>query len=132
MQHFRADVKELDAVNLFLGERLADCGLNKAERMQLMLAAEEVFVNIALYAYGQGQGLASISCEVSCDPATVVLEFRDRGAPFDPLAAPGSGRAAKRLEPAAAGIFLTQKLMDRVEYRYEDGCNILRMQKSAK
>ncbi|MDL2236569.1 SpoIIE family protein phosphatase [Christensenellaceae bacterium OttesenSCG-928-K19] len=131
--HLTADTKNLDALNEFLEEKLEDVGFSMKDTTQLLLAAEEVFVNIAHYAYGENEGSVRVSCEASAAPAHVVLEFRDSGVPFDPLAKEDAdtGLTPGDREPGGLGIFLTKKVMDSVSYRYENGYNILRLEKSA-
>ena len=82
-----ATVESLTEVMAFLEQHLeeADCPL-KAQ-MQIAVAAEEIYVNIAHYAYAPGTGEATVRLEIT-DDQTAVITFIDRGVPFDPLAKP--------------------------------------------
>ena len=95
---------------------------------QLELAAEEVFVNIANYAYPEPGGLVRIQVEAG---AAIRLSFADRGIPYNPLerAAPDLTLSAEEREIGGLGIFLVIKLMDDVAYRYAEGENILTLVK---
>ncbi len=95
--------------------------------LQLRLAVEEVFVNIASYAYEQGEGEAEIRCEILEDPLRVWIQFLDSGRPFDPLAREDADTSEEALmaREGGLGILLVKTTMDDVQYSYEDGKNIL-------
>ena len=82
----KATTDELDAVTDFVEEKLAPYECPMRTMLQLRLAIEEIFVNIASYAYSPGIGEAEVRCEVLHDPLRVVIQFLDSGKPFDPLA----------------------------------------------
>jgi len=100
--------------------------------MQFSVAAEEVFVNIAHYAYAPETGDAALCLELVPEPPSAVLTFRDRGVPFDPLAKPDPDVTlpAEERDIGGLGIYMTKKLMDAVGYEYQNGQNVLRMEKS--
>ena len=100
--------------------------------MQIEVAAEEIFVNIASYAYAPGKGRATIRVEVSDDPVTVCLTFIDQGMPYDPLSMkdPDVSLPAEDRPVGGLGVFMVKKTMDDVTYEYKDGKNILRMKKN--
>ena len=127
-----ADVENLPRVAAFVESCLeaADCAVKA--RMQIGLAVEEIFVNIAHYAYTPGTGSAIVRVELSDDPAAVTITFADRGVPYDPLARtdPDVALPAGEREIGGLGIFLTKKLMDDVSYEYRDGENILTLKKN--
>jgi len=95
--------------------------------LQLRLAVEEIFVNIASYAYSPEVGEAEIRCEVLEDPLRVVIQFLDSGTPFDPLAKEDADTSQEALmsREGGLGILLVKNTMDDVQYSYEDGKNIL-------
>lgn len=98
----------------------------------MLVAVEEIFVNIAHYAYGGKSGEAIINLDVRQDPKCCRVEFRDRGIPYNPLekADPDITLSAEEREIGGLGIYMVKQSMDRVDYRYEDGCNILTIEKS--
>lgn len=119
----------LPALNEFLERNLSDSDCSSRTKMQIALAAEEIFVNIASYAYPDREGKAEIILEKNKD--TIALTFRDSGIPFDPLKKtdPDTALSAEEREIGGLGIFLVKKNMDDVRYTYQDGYNTLRMTK---
>ena len=109
---------------------LVDCPAKS--KMQLDLAVEEIFVNIANYAYAPGKGNATVRVEVSGDPVTVSITFIDRGMPYDPLKRdePDITLSASEREIGGLGIFMTKRIMDDIVYEYKDGQNILTLKKT--
>jgi len=107
-----------------------DCPM-KAE-MQINIAIDELFGNIANYAYNPEVGPATVRVEVMDDPMSVVLTFIDHGMPFDPTAKadPDTTLSAEERGVGGLGIFLVKKSMDEISYEYKDGQNILKIKKN--
>ena len=126
-----AKVENLDEVQAFVGERVGEDCSPKAQ-MQLDLAVEEIFVNIANYAYAPGEGKAAVRVQVSEEPRRVDVTFRDRGVPYNPLEKedPDVTALAADRKLGGLGIFLTKQLMDEVQYEYRDGQNVLTLTKN--
>ena len=122
-----AEVKNLDAVTDFVLQRPEIAACPKNTQLQLRLAVEEVFVNIASYAYDPAIGPAEVRCEVLADPLRVVIQFLDHGKPFDPLAREDADTSEEALMEriGGLGILLVKETMDEVSYSYEEGKNIL-------
>ena len=127
-----ADAGNLAEVHAFVNERLDAAGCPPKAKMQIDLAVEVIFINIASYAYAPGKGKATVRVEVSGDPVTVTITFVDHGIPYDPLAKedPDITLPAYEREVGGLGIFITKKLMDDVSYDYKDGRNILTLTKN--
>ena len=126
-------VKEnLPRVLEFVGETLDEIGCGHKARIQIETAIEEVFVNIATYAYDPEIGPATIRVETSEDPLSVTMSFIDHGKPYDPLAKPDVklDRPMKERKKGGLGIFLVKKSMDDMCYEYKDGKNILTFRKN--
>ena len=126
-----AEKENLERVTAFVNSRLeAVCCPPKA-RMQIDVAVEEIFINIASYAYTPEKGCAAVRVEVSDYPVTVTITFTDHGTPYDPLAKkdPDVTLPVNAREIGGLGIFLTKKLMDDVQYAYRDGRNVLTLKK---
>ena len=121
--------ENLDEVQAFINERLDAVGCAPKERMQIGVAAEEVFVNIAQYAYAPDRGSAVVRVEVSGAPVAVAITFVDHGTPYDPLARTGTD-SIRSAEDGGLGIFMMKTLMDDVAYEYRDGHNILTLRKT--
>ena len=135
---FRTDEIELEAlreyteeVQAFVEERLAPYACKPKTLMQIAVAVEEIYVNIANYAYKPGTGSARIRAEVSGDPACLTLVFMDCGTPYNPLAKedPDVTLAAEDRKIGGLGIYMTKVFMDEESYAYEDGQNILTLKK---
>ena len=124
-----ANIDRLEEVTEFVNELLGDVDM-KTE-FQIRLAVEEVFVNIASYAYAPGTGDAEVSCALLSDPKRVLIRFSDSGIPFDPtkLADADLSEEAIMERVGGLGIFLVKKNMDQVTYTYEGGRNVLTLVK---
>lgn len=124
-------LENLPQVQSFVGELLEEAGCPMKTMMQIDVIVEEVFVNIAHYAYGTGHGKAAVRAEISGEPPVVTITFTDRGMPYDPLARedPDVTLPAEKREIGGLGIFMTKKMMDEVRYEYRDGQNILTLKK---
>ena len=99
--------------------------------MQTQLAVEEIFVNIAHYAYKDKTGEVNVLCELDKEKNLFTIIFEDTGIPFDPLKRedPDVTATAEERNIGGLGIFLTKKLMDEVSYENKDGKNILTLMK---
>lgn len=126
-----ADVLQMETVNGFIASLLDDLECSPKSRMQIDLAVEEIFVNIASYAYAPGTGDAVVRCEILDDPAAVEIEFEDTGTPYNPLEKedPDVTLSAEERSIGGLGVFLVKKLMDDVRYEYRDGANVLTVRK---
>ncbi len=127
-----ATPENLAEVQTFVDERLGRADCPPKAQMQIGVAVEEIFVNIASYAYWPKQGKAKVRVEVSEDPVEVAITFVDHGIPYDPLAKedPDVHAPAETRNVGGLGIFMTKKLMDNVSYEYHDGQNILTLKKN--
>ncbi len=127
-----AKIENLDEVIGFIEEHLERTECPMKPRMQITMAAEEVFVNIAHYAYAPEIGNATVRVEVTGEPVSVVITFIDRGVPYDPLAKddPDVTLSAEERTIGGLGIFLVKNTMDDVNYEYKDGQNILSLKKN--
>lgn len=122
-----AVLENLNQVIAFVDAELEklDCPL-KAQ-MQLDVAVEELYVNIAHYAYAPGTGSATIRIEPDEAKRAVTVTFIDSGVPFDPLAKPDPdvSLSVEKRPIGGLGIYMVKKSMDDIRYAYSDGKNIL-------
>ncbi len=111
----------------FVDEVLEEAGCPMKTQMQVDVAVEELFVNIASYAYGDGVGTALLQAEVSGDPPVFSLTLIDSGLPYDPLAKedPDITLSAQERQIGGLGIFMVKQMMDDMRYEYRDGQNHL-------
>ena len=98
-------------------------------QMAVCVAIEEVFVNIAHYAYPDKEGNMTLSIGLDEAGRTVTFRMADQGVPFDPLQKPDPDitLSAEDREIGGLGIFITKKTMNTVTYAYENGENVLTM-----
>ena len=98
-------------------------------QMAICVAIEEVFVNIAHYAYPDSVGDMTLSIGFDEESRAITFRMADRGIPFDPLKKPDPDitLSAEAREIGGLGIFIAKKTMDSLHYAYENSENILTM-----
>ena len=126
-----AKLDQLDEVLAFLNGVLEEMNCPLKKQMQLNVAVEELFVNIANYAYTPGTGSTTLQIETEQDPPAVAITFIDSGVPFDPLLKPDPDVTlpAEERQIGGLGIYMVKKSMDSMEYERRDGKNILKIKK---
>lgn len=125
-----ATTENLSQVTDFVDAVLEQNDCPPKTQMQIDLAVEEIYVNIANYAYGDKTGTAEISAD--CRDGVLTVVFKDGGIPYNPIEKedPDITLSSEEREVGGLGIFLTKKTMDSVSYAYENGKNVLTMKKS--
>lgn len=126
-----AERDQLDTVQGFVDEALDQLPFTFETRLQIQIAVEELFVNIASYAYAPGTGEAVIGCQVEQEPPSITIQFRDWGKPFDPLAKEDADitLSAEERQIGGLGIYMVKNSMNAVNYEYKDRQNILTIRK---
>ncbi|MDR3171843.1 MAG: ATP-binding protein [Treponema sp.] len=139
MQSITVDavVTNLDTVLNFTAAYLeeADCPLETM--IQISIVVEELFVNIANYAYppyhtqAGTEAVATITGEVDGDPLGITLQFIDGGVPYNPLEKPDPDITlpAEARAIGGLGIYLVKKMVDTIQYEYREGKNMLTIRK---
>ena len=129
-----ATVDNLDNMIAFIDERLEKLGCEPSVKMQIDVSAEELFVNIANYAYAPGTGKATVRFEHLDDPRRAAITFIDSGLEFNPLAKPDPdlSLSVEDRPIGGLGIFMAKNYMDRITYERKDGKNVLRIEKALK
>lgn len=128
-----AAVDNLGTVTDFVNGELEQIGCSFKAITQIDVAIDELFSNIAYYAYSPSTGPATVSVDVEqTDPVSVIITFMDHGVPFNPLerSDPDISLSAEERGIGGLGIFMVKKTMDAVSYEYVDGKNILRIRKN--
>ncbi len=127
-----ARVENLDQVLSFVDSHLEQLDCPMKAQMQIDVAVEELYVNIARYAYNPKVGPATVRVEVENDPLAVSITFIDHGVPYDPLKKPDPDvtLSAEEREIGGLGIFMVKKSMDGMTYEYKNGQNILKISKN--
>lgn len=129
---FEAKLENIDDVLNFVRSELLRINCPKKPIMQIEIAIDEIFSNIARYAYCPDIGKATVCIEVKEDPAAIVLYFIDNGVFYDPLEKkdPDITLSADEREIGGLGIFMVKNMMDEISYEYKDGQNILKIKKN--
>lgn len=130
-----AQIDNLHMVQEFFDEMLEEAGASMKDIFQIDVAVEEIFVNIANYAYGDLEGTVALHAETIDDGATpkrIVMTFIDQGTPFDPLKKEDTDvtLSAEERQIGGLGIFMVKKSMDDVTYTFENDSNILTLVKN--
>lgn len=127
-----ATVENIAAVTDFVNEQLEALDCPMKAQMQIDIAIDELFGNIAHYAYNPDVGNATVRVEVTEEPLAVIITFIDGGVPYDPLKAtdPDITLSADQRQIGGLGIYMVKKSMDEITYEYKDGKNILSIKKS--
>jgi anti-sigma regulatory factor (Ser/Thr protein kinase) len=130
-QTFPAKVEALSDVLGFVDQTLESYECPMKIQTAVCVAIEEVFVNVAHYAYGEGEGDMTLSIEFDAESREITFRMTDKGTPFDPLKKPDPDitLSAEEREIGGLGIFIAKKTMNTITYAYENGENILTMTK---
>ena len=128
---FPAQTQSLSEVLCFVEETLEGFECPMKIQTAICVAIEEVFVNVAHYAYPQSTGDMTLCIAFDEKTRTITFRMTDRGVPFDPLAKPDPDitLSAEEREIGGLGIFIAKKTMDLIRYSYENGENVLTMMK---
>ena len=126
-----ATVDNIGIVTDLVNEQLEALACPMKAQMQIDIAIDELFGNIAHYAYHPEVGNATVRVEVTEEPLAVIVTFIDRGVPYDPLnaAEPDITLSAEDRQLGGLGIYMVKKSMDEISYEYKDGKNILSIKK---
>ena len=126
-----ATIENIAPVTDFVNGELAALNCPPKVQRQIDVAIDELFGNIAQYAYDPDVGPATVRVEVMEEPLAVVITFIDHGMPYDPLSqeAPDIHAPLEARQGGGRGIFLVRKTMDDVTYEYKNGQNILKIKK---
>ena len=127
-----ATVENIEIVTDFVNEQLESFDCPMKAQMQIDIAIDELFGNIAHYAYNPEVGDATVRVEVKDEPLAVVITFIDKGVPYDPFkkSDPDTSLSAEEREIGGLGIYMVKKSMDEISYEYKDGQNILTILKN--
>ncbi len=128
----KARLENLHKVQDFVDGFLMSLDCSPKIQMQIDIAVEETFVNVANYAYTPGTGPVTVRVEELADPLAVQITFVDEGKPFDPTAKvdPDVTLSAEQRKIGGLGIFMVRKYMDQMLYEYTDKKNVLRLVKN--
>jgi sigma-B regulation protein RsbU (phosphoserine phosphatase) len=123
-----AKIENLNTVLDFIAGELKVAGCPAKLQTKVKIAVEEIFTNIAHYAYAPNTGGVAIRITSGDE---IVIEFEDEGKPYNPLEKedPDITAGVEKREMGGLGIFMVKNIMDTVEYQREGNKNILRIKK---
>ena len=126
---FPAKIEALSDVLGFVDQTLESYECPMKIQTAICVAIEEIFVNVAHYAYGDGEGDMTLGIGFDAETREITFKMTDKGIPFDPLKKPDPDitLSAEDREIGGLGIFITKKTMNTVTYAYENGENTLTM-----
>lgn len=127
-----ATIDNISTVMSFVDAELEKRNCPEEEKIKIDVAIDEVFANIASYAYAPAEGEATVKVEFTEEPLQVTIIFIDNGKPYNPLLKddPDTTLSAEERAIGGLGIFIVKQSMDSVEYSYEEGCNVLKIKKN--
>ena len=126
-----ADIAQLERVLDFVNEQLDENECPQKIQYIIDVAVEEIFVNIASYAYSPDEGEAIIRCTAENAPRAIAIQFIDSGKEYNPLARkdPDISLSAEERQIGGLGVYMVKKSMDSVSYEYLNGRNIFTIKK---
>ena len=126
-----ATLDNIPEVTAFVDNLLEKAECPMKAQIQIAVAIDELFSNIARYAYKGATGKATVRLEIEKQPRAAVITFIDHGVPYNPLKQkdPDITLDADERPIGGLGIFVVKKTMDDVQYEHKDGKNILRIRK---
>ncbi|MBP5165571.1 MAG: ATP-binding protein [Lachnospiraceae bacterium] len=126
-----ATIDNISVVMSFVDEELVKRNCPESEKLKIDVAVDEIFANIASYAYAPEEGEATVKVEFTDEPLQIIISFIDTGKPYNPLLKedPDTTLSADERAIGGLGIFIVKQSMDSVEYSYEEGCNVLKIKK---
>ena len=126
-----AVMENLDQVFKFIHKGIENQTMSEKARIRLDVAVEEIFTNIVNHAYDPETGPARIRMELLDDPLRVQIIFSDKGKPYNPLSNEEVDvqKKMENREVGGLGIYLLKKYTDGIRYSYEDGQNVVTIEK---
>ena len=128
----KAIIENVAVVTEFVESILDEHDCDIKAKIQICVAIDEIFSNIAQYAYAPEEGDATVRVEITENPRIATITFIDSGTPYNPLekSDPNTNLSAEEREIGGLGIYMVKKSMDEMKYENIDGKNILRLKKS--
>lgn len=126
-----ATLENIEKAVEFVNIELEKAGCPMKIITQFDIVIDELFGNIANYAYNPQIGAATLEIEVDNNTQSVVLTFLDNGIPYDPLKKddPDITLTAEERQIGGLGIFMVKQMVDDITYEYKDGHNIIKVKK---
>ena len=124
-----ATLDNIPEVTAFVDGLLEEQDCPMKAQIQIDVAIDEIFSNIARYAYKGGKGNATVRVEMEKNPAAVRITFADNGTPYNPLEQddPDITLSADDRPIGGLGLLMVKKMMDDVCYSRDGETNVLRL-----
>ena len=121
-----AVVDSIEKVTEFVNDRLQKSNIPQKIQTQIDVVIDELMSNVTKFAYRDGKN-GDISVEMEVNEEEIAMTFRDSGVPFNPLeqADPDVNAPLEQRKIGGLGLFLVRKTMDKLNYVYENGQNVL-------
>lgn len=129
-----ATIENWDLLYDFLQKFIDETDSDEKMKNDVLVSAEEIFVNVSKYAYPEKNGEVFVEARFLPGNGVLCLKFTDQGIPFDPtkMRSPDISQGSRERKIGGLGIFMVRKMMDTMEYFYEDGYNNLLLTKKIK
>ena len=126
-----ATLENYDRVAEFVEGELEIREVPMAAQAQIVIALDEMYTNVAKYAYADDPGEVTVRLDFSEEITEVKMTIMDCGIPYDPLKRPDPDVSleAEARQIGGLGIYMVKQMMEEVSYEYRGGMNILRMRK---
>ena len=127
-----AKVDNLNDVLAFVDGVLEEADCPMKTQTQIDVAVEEIFVNVASYAYKGSSGTVTLEMDILQDPARASITFIDQGIPYNPLAKedPDVTLSAEERQIGGLGIYIVKKSMDNLTYDRTEDKNVFTLEKN--
>ena len=127
-----ADVANMEAMLSPILRKLEALEVEHKAIYQIHLSLEELFTNIASYAYPpEKKGMIHISYEILSEPRAIRVRIADEGIPFNPFESeePDLHASVEERKIGGLGLFIVKKTMDNIEYVRQGDSNVLTITK---
>jgi anti-sigma regulatory factor (Ser/Thr protein kinase) len=126
-----ATVENIIVVTDFINKELDYLKCNEKSKLEIDIAIDELFGNIANYAYKDKVGKAEVLFETVDDNTAVEITFIDNGIPYNPLERenPDISLSAEERTIGGLGIYIVRQSMDDISYEFKEDSNILTIKK---
>ncbi|MDE6742634.1 MAG: ATP-binding protein [Lachnospiraceae bacterium] len=121
----------LEEIRSFVRKKLNETEGDMLSCITLEMVVEEIYTNIASYAYGKHTGIVTVKYSAKQEPLELIVTFMDHGIPYNPLEHkdPDIKAPLEERKIGGNGILMAKKMMDDMQYEFKDGMNILTIRK---
>ncbi len=130
---FQANRSELSKIHKAIEEEAGKFNYSPKILYQAHIITEEIFINISSYAYKPDQSNQNVTLCLEFSPNELIITFEDNGTPYNPLKNkdPDISLPVEQRPVGGLGIFMVKHIADSIDYKYDNGKNILKIKKKA-